>query len=65
MNGSMKAAVFKEVEEIVLEERPVPACPEDGLLVKVYACGICGSDVRNYHNGLKDVIKNQILPMIW
>ena len=61
MNGSMKAAVFKEVEEIVLEERPVPACPEDGLLVKVYACGICGSDVRNYHNGLKDGIKNQIM----
>ena len=61
MNGMMKAAVFKDVENIVLEERPIPACPEDGLLVKVYACGICGSDVRNYHNGLKDGVKNQIM----
>lgn len=61
MNGLMKAAVFHDAEDIVLEERPIPACPEDGLLVKVFACGICGSDVRNYHNGLKDGIKNQIM----
>jgi len=61
MNGTMKAAVFHDVENIVLETRPIPACPADGLLVKVYACGICGSDVRNYHNGLKDGIKNQIM----
>lgn len=61
MNGMMKAAVFQDIERIVLEERPIPACPEDGLLVKVHACGICGSDVRNYHNGLKDGVKNQIM----
>lgn len=61
MKGIMKAAVFKDIEKIVLEELPIPECPEDGLLIKVYACGICGSDVRNYHNGLKDGIKNQIL----
>lgn len=61
MKGMMKAAVFKDIEQIVLEERPIPECPEDGLLVKVHACGICGSDVRNYHNGLKDGIRNQIM----
>lgn len=61
MDGKMKAAVFRDIENIVLEERPVPACPQDGLLIKVYACGICGSDVRNYHNGLKDDVKNQIM----
>jgi len=60
MKGTMKAAVFKSVENIVLEERPIPDCPENGLLLKIHACGICGSDVRNYHNGLKDGIKNQI-----
>lgn len=61
LKGIMKAAVFKDVEQIVLEERPIPECPEDGLLIKVHACGICGSDVRNYHNGLKDGVKNQIM----
>lgn len=57
----MQAAVFKGIENIVLEERPIPACPEDGLLIKVHACGICGSDVRNYHNGLKGGITDQIM----
>lgn len=57
----MKAAVFKGIEQIVIEERAIPECPEDGLLIKVYACGICGSDVRNYHNGLKDGITDQIM----
>lgn len=61
MNGWMKAAIFRDIEQIVLEERPIPDCPPDGLLIKVYACGICGSDVRNYHNGLKDGVKNQIM----
>jgi len=61
MERTMKAAVFKDIENIVIEEYPVPPCPEDGLLLKVYACGICGGDVRNYHNGLRDGIKNQIM----
>lgn len=56
----MKAAVFKEIENIVVEELDIPDCPDDGILIKVHACGICGSDVRNYHNGLKGGIKNQI-----
>lgn len=61
MEGKMKAAVFKDIENIVVEERDIPTCPPGGMLVKVMACGICGGDVRNYHNGLKDGIKNQIM----
>ena len=60
MKGTMKAAVFKDIEKIILEDLPIPDCPADGILLKIHACGICGSDVRNYHNGLKDGIKNQI-----
>lgn len=26
-------------------------CPEDGVLVRVTACGICGTDVRTFYNG--------------
>lgn len=61
MTGFMKAAVFKGIEQITVEERPIPLCPSGGLLIKVHRCGICGSDIRNYHHGLKDGITNQIM----
>jgi L-iditol 2-dehydrogenase len=61
MKGIMRAAVFKDIEQIVVEEREIPICPKNGVLVKVHSCGICGGDVRNYHNGLKGGITNQIM----
>ncbi len=61
MKGLMECAVFKGVGNIVKEIRPIPECPKGGLLVKVYACGICGSDVRNFRNGLKGGVTNQIM----
>lgn len=61
MKATMQAAVFQDIGSIVIEERPIPVCPEDGLLLRVHACGICGSDRRNFQNGLKDGIKNQIM----
>ncbi|MDR1511021.1 MAG: alcohol dehydrogenase catalytic domain-containing protein [Synergistaceae bacterium] len=57
----MRAAIFKDIEDIRVEEVPQPKCPEGGILVEVHYCGICGGDVRNYHNGLKDGVKNQIM----
>jgi L-iditol 2-dehydrogenase len=30
---------------------PDPSCPEDGVLLRVIACGICGTDVRSFYNG--------------
>jgi L-iditol 2-dehydrogenase len=38
-------------EDLRLEEVPEPQCPEGGLLLRVEACAICGSDMRNYHAG--------------
>ena len=61
MTGTMNAVVYRDVEQLELCRLPIPECPNDGLLVKIYACGICGGDVRNYHNGLKGGIKNQII----
>lgn len=58
---TMKAAVFEGVENIVVREVPIPECKEDGMLVKVEACGICGGDIRNYHNGLRAGVKSQIM----
>jgi L-iditol 2-dehydrogenase len=47
----MRAAVFQDVGKISVEEVPKPECPKDGLLVKVRACGICGTDARTFFNG--------------
>ena len=30
---------------------PDARCPEDGVLLRVTACGICGTDVRTFYNG--------------
>jgi L-iditol 2-dehydrogenase len=47
----MRAAVLHGVQSIAIEQVPKPTCPADGLLVKVKACGICGTDARTYFNG--------------
>ena len=57
----MKAAVFEKIETIKIREIKKPKCDRKGIIVNVKACGICGSDIRNYHVGLKDGIKNQIM----
>jgi len=57
----LKAAVFEDIEKIKIKEIKKPKCGDKGIIVKVKACGICGSDIRNYHIGLKDGIKNQVI----
>ncbi|MGE5557616.1 MAG: alcohol dehydrogenase catalytic domain-containing protein [Bacillota bacterium] len=57
----MKAAVFEGIEKMVVREVPVPECGRDGMLVRVESCGICGGDIRNYHNGLRYGIERQII----
>jgi L-iditol 2-dehydrogenase len=42
----MKALVLKEYRQFVVEDFPVPALQPDEVLVRVRACGICGSDVH-------------------
>ena len=48
----MKAYVLRDIKDIELKDvkRPLPDAEE--VLVKVKACGICGSDIpRIYQNG--------------
>lgn len=61
MEGRMKAAVFKGIEQMEITEMPIPECPKGGILVKVVACGICGGDIRNFHNGLRNGATDQIM----
>ncbi|MFH1447577.1 MAG: alcohol dehydrogenase catalytic domain-containing protein, partial [Candidatus Micrarchaeota archaeon] len=45
----MKAAVWKGIERIDIEDIAVPEPRDDEILVKVGACGICGTDMHIYY----------------
>ncbi len=47
----MRAAVYKGVERIEVEDVPDPDAGPDDVVVKVHACGICGSDLHTYLHG--------------
>ena len=47
----MKAAFLTGPKKLKLRDVPEPQCPEDGLILKVVACGICGSDIRRWREG--------------
>jgi 2-desacetyl-2-hydroxyethyl bacteriochlorophyllide A dehydrogenase len=47
----VKAAIFKGIENIEVEEFPDPEEGPDDVVVKVHACGICGSDLHTYLHG--------------
>jgi L-iditol 2-dehydrogenase len=47
----MRAAVWNGPGAMSVESAPDATCPEDGVLLRVLACGICGTDVRSFYNG--------------
>jgi threonine dehydrogenase-like Zn-dependent dehydrogenase len=48
----MKAALFLGQRRLELQELPKPACGPREALVKVLACGVCGTDVHIYRGEL-------------
>jgi 2-desacetyl-2-hydroxyethyl bacteriochlorophyllide A dehydrogenase len=48
----MKAAVFRGPRDIRFEEVEKPTLEEGGVLLRVRACGICGSDLHTYRHGI-------------
>lgn len=42
----MKAAVFYAKEDLRIEERDIPKAYGDKVLIKIKACGICGTDMH-------------------
>jgi L-iditol 2-dehydrogenase len=44
----VKALVLKEYRRLSIEDVPLPAIGPDDVLVRVRACGICGSDVHGF-----------------
>ncbi|KAI8074970.1 chaperonin 10-like protein [Gongronella butleri] len=49
---SMDAAVWETNGSIQVVSKPIPALPLDHVLIKVAACGICGSDLHICHGKL-------------
>ncbi len=47
----MQAAVLEKVGQLQVKEVKIPKCPPDGILIKVEACAICGTDVKVYRFG--------------
>lgn len=51
----MKAVVVRAPMQFNVEEVPIPDVPKRGLLLKVHACGLCGSDLRTLRSGHRKV----------
>lgn len=47
----MKAAVLEQIGKLDVRDIPVPPCPDEGLLIRVGACAVCGTDVKVYRHG--------------
>src|SRR5258708_5328270 len=49
--STMRAAVYRGVNDVRLEEVPVPAVGPREILVRVHTCGICGTDLKKIATG--------------
>ena len=56
----MKALVLEEYNELIYKDVPDPIIKNNEVLIKVMACGICGSDVH----GMDGSTGRRIPPMI-
>ncbi|MBF8260394.1 MAG: zinc-binding dehydrogenase, partial [Actinobacteria bacterium] len=48
----MNVPVFTDLRKLEFQERPRPVADPGEVLVDVALCGICGSDVHGYLNGI-------------
>ncbi len=51
MTKMMKSAIYYGVQDVRIEDRPIPNVEPTDVLVKVLRAGICGSDVGIYMHG--------------
>ena len=51
----MKAAVMYGKENMRVQEYPMPEINDNEVLVRIKSAAICGTDVRMYKNGVKNV----------
>ncbi len=51
---TMRAAVYRGVNDVRVETIPVPEIGPGEVLVKIHTCGICGTDLKKIHTGSHD-----------
>src|SRR5260370_21672908 len=51
LRSTMRAAVYRGVNDVRLEEVPVPEVGPGEILVRVHTCGICGTDLKKIATG--------------
>ena len=51
MPTSMRAAVYRGINDVRLEQVPVPQIGAGELLIRVHTCGICGTDLKKISTG--------------
>lgn len=49
--ATMRAAVYRGVNDVRVETVPVPSIGAGEILVRVACCGICGTDLKKIHTG--------------
>src|SRR6478672_8345955 len=49
--GTMKAAVYRGVNNVWVETVPVPDIGPGEMLVRVHSCGVCGTDLKKIATG--------------
>ncbi len=52
--AQMQAAVYHGRDDVRLETVPVPSLEEGEVLVRVAACGVCGTDIKKVQHGLAE-----------
>ena len=57
----MKAAVFHGPGDLRVAEMPRPQITDAEVLVQVAACALCGSDLRTYRHGARNIDKPVVL----
>jgi L-iditol 2-dehydrogenase len=50
--AEMRAAVYRGPMKIAVEKVPVPSISEGEILLRVHACGVCGTDLKKIEYGL-------------
>ena len=49
--ATMRAGVYRGVRQVVVEQVPVPEIGEGEVLIRVAACGVCGTDIKKIQHG--------------
>jgi L-iditol 2-dehydrogenase len=51
-SGEMRAAIYRGPSNISVEKIPIPEILDGEILVRVQACGVCGTDLKKIEYGL-------------